>query len=840
MIVRELITRLGFTTDSREANKYDALLKKLRDSADKAAKKAAADTATIIGKLARAEAAVARTRGAQAKAIQEAQQREARLETIRERNRQRQEKHDQSLQRMARTAHNSDIARAQSLAAARKRFDDAQLRRDAAMSAFHAATQARALRAIQVRTNAQRRADQVLQAGQARAHNAQIRSTQVQAAADARMRHAQHSAQQRYALGQSRQAAFDARQAAMRRREIIQEQQAQQRLNNLRRQAHSGNGGGRFGELAATAASAGGIGYLVGDAAQRVDEMSRYSTRLNSQFDKTTSTSRDAELQRIAMLAGVDATTVGEVAYKTMRSASSIGIKGMTQGRALDVTEAVGLGSALSGSSSEATNAALIQLFQGIESNRLGGEELRSVMEQTPELARAIMKQGGYKDMGAFRAASKNGDITGKVVVESLEKALPELRARAGEIPITFNRTFAQLSTRLNYFLLDAQNAANITGKFNEAITGLADSLEKKLRSLVASMGGWEVATEKLVAIIAGTAIPIIVRLGMTILSYLGPVALLAGPLILIFSSMMEFARMYPKQWENALGRLKSAFEYFIESVLYAFGQRLKPFGQTSRNAVAKIPLEDKGNGIVGYKGKEYRADDAALMNAVSADYPQYADQIKKGGARLRVAYGKDAKNNSEIQKLPGGETSGSSWEAIMLGTANVLKDMGTWFQGDGKTYLMQTATEMRRAANAIWALAQKLGVTEGADGVGSAAKPSALQQIGSGTMQILSGDVVNGYKTYGSGVMDGLTNWMKPSDPTPMVIPTPDGGYSRRGAQIDKVEVNVQVQQAAGEQFIKNVGDMTKSAIQNATGGRSSNGTVGVMPMENTSRPTE
>ncbi|NEM18953.1 hypothetical protein G3V96_29985, partial [Escherichia coli] len=141
------------------------------------------------------------------------------------------------------------------------------------------------------------------------------------------------------------------------------------------------------------------------------------------------------------------------------------------------------------------------------------------------------------------------------------------------------------LSNKLNFFLLDVQNAANVTGKFNDAVIKFADAVEKKVRQLVANMGGWEVATEKLVAIIAGTAIPVIIRLGMTILSYLGPVALLAGPLILVFSSMMEFARKYPEQWATAMTKISAAFEYMFDSILYAFGARLRPFQDTKKQA---------------------------------------------------------------------------------------------------------------------------------------------------------------------------------------------------------------------------------------------------------------
>lgn len=854
MIVRELITRLGFTTDQREFNKYDRLLKSLRDGADKAAKKAASTEAQRIQQLARSEAAVARLQATQAKAIQEAQKREAQVEAIRQRNRERAERHARSQERQERTAARAELRHEAQLDGARRRNSDAQRRRDAAQAQMHAVNQQRLLRNLQIRSNAARRSDQMAAASAQRLANAQTRfDTSIQAqrqrnhaqnqrnavallAANQRVATATLNAQHRQAMNSARQAAFDQRQAAMRRMELLRESALRQRMRNDRRStvATSGMGGG--GVMGAAAGGA-GLGFGLLSAGQRVDEMSTYSTRLNSQFDPSRSTSRDAELQRIAELAGVKASTIGDVAYKTMRSASSIGIQGMTQERALAATEAVGLGAALSGSSAMATDAALIQLFQGVESNRLGGEELRSVMEQTPELARAIMTSGGYKDLGEFRKASKAGEVTGRVVIEALEKALPELRARAGQIPITFSRTFAQLSTRLNYFLLDAQKAANITGKFNEAILNFATSVEKKVREIVANMGGWEIAVEKLVAVIAGVAIPIIARLAGTILMYLGPLALLAAPLTLVFSSLMEFARKYPEEYAKGMEKIKGALGNLVDSVLYAMGARLKPFDASSKKQIGKVSLEDRGNGVVAYKGKEFRSDDAALSQAIFSDNPGMAEQVAKNGGRVRISKG--GKLIAELQTLPGGQQAESTWITTLELAAKAMQALADWITTDGKSLLERTVTELTVISGFVRRIMEFAGIQAAGN-----AKPTAFQTIDSGVRDINSGNFSLGYDKIKDQVWQSTLEYLTGRDEyNPMaakeVAAMGVGGNTDR-ISINQLHVEMQVKEAATkEAFIKAAGGATLEGIKQATE-RRANSAIGVFPIENTSRPTQ
>lgn len=811
MIVRELITRLGFTTDQRGADQYDRRLRKLREDAEKSAQKLSATEAQRIARMARAETSVARLRGAQFKALQETERRELGLEQQRQRGRERAEAHQRRMERLKRQDDRAQHRHLNALAAARQREADAQRRRTQALANMQELHANRQLRQLQVRNHAENR-------------------LQMQ----------RETAARRHAMNTSRQAAFDQRQAHMRRAELLREENIRLRNLQIQRQtaAIGRNARATGGGFMAAGIGAGVSGYGLAALAGRVDEMTGYNTRLNTYFGTADAASRDRELFSLAQLGGMSVASAGNIAYKTQRSASALGIEGMNRDRALGVTEAIALGSALSGSSSEAVNAALIQLFQGIESNRFSGEELRSVMEQTPELARAIATGAGYANLGDFRNAAHAGELTGKVVIEALEKQLPELRARAGEIPITFSRTAQQMSNTINMLLLDMQKGADVTGKFNRAFMSLVNSMDRKIREIVANMGGWEVATEKLVSVIAAVAIPVIIRLAMTIATYMGPLALLAAPLAFVFSSLLEFARKYPNEWQEGIAKIRNALSNLIDSILYVLGMRLKPYNSANATELGRINLTNKGNGIVEYEGKEYRNDSAELSQAILANNPGMADQIRREGGRMRIMQGD--KLLAEVQTLPGGDTAASTWVSAMEVLSTGINDLATWFT-DTKPTFVRIADNLGRVADLLGRIP---GLADVGGRVGSAGK------IGSGVLDVLSGEVTQGGKKMVSGAYElspvaavlGAASELKDEMTYNARRRTSSENLRYTGAngnqmnvRIENIDVHVK-EAGTRESFIQAVNSAGKEAISQALGRQG----PFVYPIEDTSRATE
>lgn len=98
----------------------------------------------------------------------------------------------------------------------------------------------------------------------------------------------------------------------------------------------------------------------------------------------------------------------------------------------------------LSGASTQAADAAMLQLTQAMSSGMLRGEELNSILEQTPTIAQSIAKYMGVST-GEMRELASEGAITADVVKNALFAAAEETNAKFEEMPLTW----AQVATSI-------------------------------------------------------------------------------------------------------------------------------------------------------------------------------------------------------------------------------------------------------------------------------------------------------------------------------------------------------------------------------------------------------
>lgn len=116
---------------------------------------------------------------------------------------------------------------------------------------------------------------------------------------------------------------------------------------------------------------------------------------------------------------------------------------GRSQAELIQFTESLNRAIVISGASATEANAALIQLSQGIASNRLSGDELRSVLEQLPVVADVIARQLGVT-RGELRALGQQGKITADVILDAFKNARQELSDRFGKTVPTIGQSLVQ------------------------------------------------------------------------------------------------------------------------------------------------------------------------------------------------------------------------------------------------------------------------------------------------------------------------------------------------------------------------------------------------------------
>lgn len=100
---------------------------------------------------------------------------------------------------------------------------------------------------------------------------------------------------------------------------------------------------------------------------------------------------------------------------------------------------------ALSGASGSSAQAAILQLEQGLASGVLRGDELNSVMEQAPALAKSIADYMQVS-VGELREMGSQGQITADIVKNALFAAAEDTNAEFEKTPMTWAQVWTVAS----------------------------------------------------------------------------------------------------------------------------------------------------------------------------------------------------------------------------------------------------------------------------------------------------------------------------------------------------------------------------------------------------------
>lgn len=143
------------------------------------------------------------------------------------------------------------------------------------------------------------------------------------------------------------------------------------------------------------------------------------------------------------------------------------------------VTETVAKTVALSGASAQAADASMVQFGQALASGTLRGDELNSILEQTPALAQAIARGLGVT-IGQLRAMGAEGKLTSEAVV----RALQNQKDKVDELSSAMTLTVSQAVTAFNNALIST------VGRLDEA-TGASSRLAVGIAALAKAMEGF-------------------------------------------------------------------------------------------------------------------------------------------------------------------------------------------------------------------------------------------------------------------------------------------------------------------------------------------------------------
>lgn len=259
-------------------------------------------------------------------------------------------------------------------------------------------------------------------------------------------------------------------------RNIRQSTQAEQQLNASIR---GGNDAlddmvGKAKNLAATIGASVGLKKLI----ELSDQMTSTTARLNFIVDDGGSVKAlEAKIMASAQRS--------RAAY--LDTASAIASMGANAGAAftsndelIAFMEQVNKQFVIGGASAQGQAAAMLQLTQAMAAGALRGEELNSILENAPGIARAIESYMGVAE-GSIKQYAEQGLITAEVVKNAMFAAADETNAKFESMPLTW----AQIATKMQNTALAAfdpvltrlnqvANSAQFNTVINGAINGLA------------------------------------------------------------------------------------------------------------------------------------------------------------------------------------------------------------------------------------------------------------------------------------------------------------------------------------------------------------------------------
>lgn len=209
---------------------------------------------------------------------------------------------------------------------------------------------------------------------------------------------------------------------------------------------------------------------------------------------------------------------------------------------------------ALSGTNAAGRQAAMLQLTQGLSSGVLRGEELNSILEQTPMIAMTIAEYMGVTT-GEMRELASQGAVTAEVVKNAMLGAAEETDAAFERLPMTWAQVWTQvqnIAVQALQPLLDViGQGAQWVGDNLETIIPVVYGLAAAIGILAAAYGVWKVVT-----------------LAQAAAQWVLNSALLANPITWIVIAIAAVVGAIVA-WINSVGGLEIAWLTAVDAILY-------------------------------------------------------------------------------------------------------------------------------------------------------------------------------------------------------------------------------------------------------------------------------
>lgn len=184
----------------------------------------------------------------------------------------------------------------------------------------------------------------------------------------------------------------------------------------------------------------------VGSFAARVAQTGSDFTRMRAQIEQNLGPGAFDAVINSANRLGVGIKDAADATARFGMAAQDIGL---SRDEVIKLTETVIRLGRIGNSSGQEMAAGMYQLSQSLASGKFQGDELRSVLETMPEVARTLARELGVS-IGKLREMGSEGELTASVVSRALLAAADDARERFEKLPDTLEQGQARWSNAVD------------------------------------------------------------------------------------------------------------------------------------------------------------------------------------------------------------------------------------------------------------------------------------------------------------------------------------------------------------------------------------------------------
>ncbi len=377
-----------------------------------------------------------------------------------------------------------------------------------------------------------------------------------------------------------------------------------------------------------------------------------------------------------------------------------------SQTQLLGITSSISKALTISGGSAQSAEAALLQLSQGFASGTLRGQELNSVMEQAPRLARAIA-DGLKIPYGDLRKVAEQGGLTTVKVMEALESQSNTIALEFAKTKVTISSSFVVLKNSITEVVGVIDKSFGASSAVSANIVSLGEALKNNIGII---------STVAKQVVVLGLAYATVKALSMAKMFLGQSIAggTLANTFRLMTSSSVGLAigisRMGASLKTLALSFAPmAAIIVLYETWSYFAGEVAKKEAEVTR--------------ILGFKNKALRSLTSAQalhsLTSLKQELQTRRETTQELSLQLRIARGRRRVTNDKtiaIQAQLDGHIQNTNAVKEQIALLQSVVN-GTYMAVDATVDAANTAAaladELSRSKNEAIALAQALGATQ-------------------------------------------------------------------------------------------------------------------------------